>query len=277
MSDLPEPMTASDCDVTNLDAFPLNVEKLFGSELWALASGDEFRAAVALWGRAWKQVPAASLPDDDRVLAAFSGAGAKWRKVKEMALRGFVLCSDGRLYHKTLASEATAAYARKLAFQKKRTVDAERLSKWRSTRSETPAETPNETRFNGVDETQSETRSETRFVAEGREGSKVSKKELCQSTEIREGPIFDEIWNEYPHPPNRGAKPIEKFAKLSFEEKTRFQQAIPLMKKKLDADRKRGFDRAPPMFSTYLNQRRWETEFEAAPAERERSGVQKWI
>src|SRR5262245_26330048 len=93
----PEPFTTPDIDVRDLDGFMLNAERLMASELFALATGDEFKAAVALWCRAWKQVPAASLPNDDRILAAFSGAGSKWRKVRDMALRGFILCSDGRL------------------------------------------------------------------------------------------------------------------------------------------------------------------------------------
>ncbi len=55
-----------------------------------------------------------------------------------MALRGFVLCSDGRLYHPVLSADAVQAYQRKQAFQKKRETDAERLRQWRSSQSETP-------------------------------------------------------------------------------------------------------------------------------------------
>lgn len=109
MTVAPEPFTPSDCDVRNLDGFMLNVEKLMASELWAISTGEEFKAALALWCRAWKQVPAASLPNDERVLMAFSGAGARWKKVRDVALRGFVLCSDGRLYHPVLAADAIRA------------------------------------------------------------------------------------------------------------------------------------------------------------------------
>lgn len=101
-------------DVREFNGFMLDVEKLTASELVALSSGEEFKAAVMLWCRAWKQVPAGSLPNDDRVLAAFSGAGKQWKKVKEMALRGFVLCSDGRLYHQTLCEDARRAYGKKV-------------------------------------------------------------------------------------------------------------------------------------------------------------------
>lgn len=106
---LPEPLVPADVDVDRLPGFILDVDRLFSSELYALASGDEFRAAVSLWARAWKQHPAGSLPDDDAILAAFSGAGPRWRKVKAMALRGFVKCSDGRLYHRVLCEDVLRA------------------------------------------------------------------------------------------------------------------------------------------------------------------------
>ena len=105
----PDPFTTAEQDVSGLDGFMLNTDRLMVSELWALATGDEFKAAIGLWCRAWKQVPAGSLPNDEKVLAAFSGAGKAWPKVRDMALRGFVLCSDGRLYHKTLCDDVKRA------------------------------------------------------------------------------------------------------------------------------------------------------------------------
>jgi hypothetical protein len=107
-----EPLTDETVDVSGLSGFMLDVDRLLSSELIALASGDEFKAAVLLWSRAWKQVPPASLPDDDRVLASFAGLGAnlpKWRKVRPMAMRGFIKCADGRWYHPVLATDAKRA------------------------------------------------------------------------------------------------------------------------------------------------------------------------
>lgn len=108
-----EPLTTIEHDIAGLDGFMLNTEKLMASELWALATGDEFKAAMGLWCRAWKQVPAGSLPNDERVLAAFSGAGRAWHKVRDVALRNFILCSDGRLYHTTLCEDVHRAHAAK--------------------------------------------------------------------------------------------------------------------------------------------------------------------
>ncbi|WP_407521868.1 DUF1376 domain-containing protein [Methylobacterium oryzisoli] len=108
-TDLPAPPVPADTDISGFARFMLDVDRLFASELWALSTGEEFKAAMALWGRAWQQTPAGSLPDDDRLLAAFSGTHKRWPKVREMALRGFVKCSDGRLYHRVLCEEVARA------------------------------------------------------------------------------------------------------------------------------------------------------------------------
>lgn len=163
-----DPLVPTYCDCRDLDGFMLNVERLMASELVALSSPAVIGSALLLWARAWKQVPAASLPDDEKVLAAFAKLSVpQFGKVREEVLRGFVKCSDGRFYHKTLAVEAVNAYERKVAFQRKRSGDAERLRKWRMER-----------RGNGV-ETQGETNGETRFVREGQghKGSKSSSQE----------------------------------------------------------------------------------------------------
>ena len=114
---LPAPLVPHDVDITGLDGFMLDVQRLFSSELWALSTGDEFKAALALWGRAWQQSPPGSLPDDERILAAFSGNPAKWRKLRDMAMRGFVKCSDGRWYHKTLCEDVLRAADKREKFK----------------------------------------------------------------------------------------------------------------------------------------------------------------
>ncbi len=155
-SDLPAPLLAADVDVRDLDGFMLNVERLMASELVALSSHEVIAAALFLWCRAWKQLPAASLPDDDRVIAAFARLPLpKFRKIKPEILRGFIKCSDGRLYHKVLVGEAVSAFGRKKAFHGRRERDAERLRQWRLKQPR------------NADETHDETPDETRFVREG--------------------------------------------------------------------------------------------------------------
>ena len=93
---------------------PLDVVRLFDSDFYALSSGDEFKAGLSLWCKAFLQRPAGSLPDDDRLLAHLSGAGSAWKRVKVMALRGWTRCSDGRLYHKTVAEKVLEAWQSRL-------------------------------------------------------------------------------------------------------------------------------------------------------------------
>lgn len=108
---LPPPPVPADCDLRGMPGFMLDTERLMASELWALSDGTAFKAAMALWCRSWRQVPAASLPDDDATLRAFAGlTPAAWKKARDLALRGFVKCSDGRLYHKVLAEDAARAW-----------------------------------------------------------------------------------------------------------------------------------------------------------------------
>lgn len=146
MNDLPEPFVPADCDCRTLDSMPFNVERLMASELVAVGSHVEVMAAIFLWCRAWKQMPAASLPDDDAVLAAFARLPiAKFRKMRERVLHGFVKCSDGRLYHRFLAEVAIEASQRRAAFVGKREREAQRIAEWRRKRQTNANGTPTET------------------------------------------------------------------------------------------------------------------------------------
>ncbi|WP_439671408.1 DUF1376 domain-containing protein [Cupriavidus necator] len=92
---------------------PLEVKRLLSSETWILGDGEERAAALALWLESWHQIPAASLPDNDRMLEHLSQS-KKWKKAKAHALRGWVKCSDGRLYHATVAEKALEGWIGKL-------------------------------------------------------------------------------------------------------------------------------------------------------------------
>lgn len=113
---VPAPLTPPDCDLRDFAFMPLDVARLRDSDLSIQVGAEEFRAAVLLWCAAWHQVPAASLPDDDKALAALAGYGrivAEWRKHREGALYGWVKCSDGRLYHPVVAEKARDAWLAK--------------------------------------------------------------------------------------------------------------------------------------------------------------------
>lgn len=116
MSELPAPLISGDVDLRNFPFMALDVVRLQASELFAESTPEEFGAAMRLWCWAWHQCPAGSLPDDDAKLAWRAGYGRfvkRWRRVREGALRGFVKCSDGRLYHPSICEMATAAWAKK--------------------------------------------------------------------------------------------------------------------------------------------------------------------
>lgn len=113
MSDLPVPLTPADCDLQDFEFMPVMVRRLLKSETWSLGTGDERAAAVALWFESWHQVPAASLPSDDRLLKRLADSD-KWGKVKAQALRGWVLCADGRMYHPVVAEKALESWIEKL-------------------------------------------------------------------------------------------------------------------------------------------------------------------
>jgi uncharacterized protein YdaU (DUF1376 family) len=134
MTELPEPLTPADCDLRGLEFMPLDTVRLIDSDLFAISTGEEFKAALALWCKSWSQVPAASLPDDDRVLAFLSGTGARWKKVKTVALRNWVKCADGRLYHPVVAEKALEALPRRKAHQEAKSGENARKEREREDR-----------------------------------------------------------------------------------------------------------------------------------------------
>jgi len=131
MMDLPAPLTPADCDLRDFAFLPLDVVRLRDSDLAIHVTGEEFRCAVLLWCASWHQVPAASLPDDDKTLAALAGFGravGEWAKHRDGALRGWVKCSDGRLYHSVIAEKAREAWASKHEYAHRKLLDRLRKS-----------------------------------------------------------------------------------------------------------------------------------------------------
>lgn len=112
------PLVPPEVDLRDFGFMPLHVGRLLSSSLWIKAKRDPRvgHAAMSLWCKAWHEVPAASLPDDDELLADFAGCTPdEWQRVRDKALAHFVRCSDGRLYHETIAAEALSAWEAKQA------------------------------------------------------------------------------------------------------------------------------------------------------------------
>jgi hypothetical protein len=99
---------------------PLDVGRLRDSDLASDETPEACWAAVLLWCASWHQVPAASVPDNDSWLAKHAGYAQRgkiskeWAEVREGALRGWIKCSDGRLYHPVVAEKAVDAWNSKL-------------------------------------------------------------------------------------------------------------------------------------------------------------------
>lgn len=129
MTDLPLPPIAATVDLRNYPGMLIQVQRLRDSDLRRRSSGDEFKAGLLLWCAAWHQVPCGSLPDDNVELADFACIGTgnaalrAWEKIRPMALRGWILCSDQRLYHPLMVEQAKVAWASKQA-QRERTMKA---------------------------------------------------------------------------------------------------------------------------------------------------------
>ena len=120
------PLVPADVDLRDFPFTPLFRSKLFNSEFHALATDTEWRCGVTLWLKSWDQIPSGTLPTDDVTLCRLAELGRdlkKWQRIKGGALRGWMLCSDGRLHHRVVAESVLEAWKRKLT-QRAKTISA---------------------------------------------------------------------------------------------------------------------------------------------------------
>jgi hypothetical protein len=121
MTDRPAPMVPAEVDLRDFAFMPLDVQRLRDSDLASDETPEACWAAVLLWCASWHQVPAASIPDNDQWQAKHCGyvaqgkVSAGWKRIRNGALRGWVPCSDGRLYHPVVAEKAMESWRHKLA------------------------------------------------------------------------------------------------------------------------------------------------------------------
>lgn len=115
-----QPLVPPDADLRGFPFFPLYRARLFASTFHVKANDGEWRAGVTLWLKSWDQVPAGSLPNDDAELCHLADLGRdlkRWRKLRAMALHGWKVGDDGRLYHHTVAEYVNAALVSKQSQQ----------------------------------------------------------------------------------------------------------------------------------------------------------------
>jgi hypothetical protein len=132
-SEVQDPLVPSHIAFSGHSFVQFGIQWLTESD-FAFLSGEGYKAAIMLLSKSWQQTPAASLPDDDRLLANMAGFGrgptavTEFKKVKDEALSDFVLCSDGRFYSQALAPRAIDAWKNFDRTKKAREVKAEKRS-----------------------------------------------------------------------------------------------------------------------------------------------------
>lgn len=118
---MPAPLVPAEVDLRDFAFMPLDVQRLRDSDLASDETPEACWAAVLLWCASWHQVPAASIPDNDQWQAKHCGYVAQgkvssgWKRIRNGALRGWLPCSDGRLYHPVVAEKALESWRHKLA------------------------------------------------------------------------------------------------------------------------------------------------------------------
>jgi hypothetical protein len=119
---LPDPLTPIDCDLRDFLRMPLEVGRLLTSTTWIEAAKAPRigHALMSMWCAAWHQVPAGSLENNEATLHRLSmcPTDKEWRAVRPALMRGWVLCSDGRLYHPVVCELALEGLLEKLAARK---------------------------------------------------------------------------------------------------------------------------------------------------------------
>lgn len=273
-----EPLTPKDLDLRDFPWMPLDVGSLRDSNMAILASGDAFRAAVLLWCASWHQVPAASLPNEDRLLANLAGYGRDldgWAAVRDEALCSFIECSDGRLYHPVVAAKAIEAGEHRKK-QRKRTEAAtlarrgvkrdDGLNDHRNDRrnddcSDRPNDHRNDLQQKGPDQTTPDRIALSRSIKGDRPEPARSAGDALQALAVRGEPShFDYFWQTYPRRDGANPrKPAEaKFAAL-VKSGVDPEKMISEVKKLAQMETTRGNigTRFIPQAITWLNQQRW--------------------
>ena len=96
-----------------------DVVRLTNSEFVMGASREAVGAAFTLWFSSFHQVPAGTLPDNDRLLQRMSCCtDREWKRVGKEAMHGWMLCSDGRYHHPVVADVVRESWKKKRHGQK---------------------------------------------------------------------------------------------------------------------------------------------------------------
>ena len=120
MSDpLPAPLVPEGVDLRSFPWMRFDVVRLTNSEFVMGASREAVGAAFTLWFSSFHQVPAGTLPDNDRILQRMAGCtDREWKRSGAEAMHGWELSSDGRYHHETVAAVVLETWKKKRHGQK---------------------------------------------------------------------------------------------------------------------------------------------------------------
>ena len=275
MSDLPAPLVPADVDLRDFPFMPLDVLRLRDSDLACVEDAEVFRCAVLSWCVSWHQIPAASLPDDDVLLARLLGFGRDvkgWKRVRAAGgMRGWLVCDDGRLYHPVVGVKARDAWAAKLA-QRARTEAARKareearqrqsqsLSQTATeTATETVTETVTETATESVTETATETVTASKGQGQGQgQGYKYPPTPRKRGASVHGFPPgFEAFWAAYPRKVAKEAA-AKAFARLRPDERLLGLMLAELRRQAASAAWQKDRGEFVPHAATWLNGKRWE-------------------
>ena len=102
---LPEPPYPADTRVRGWQ-FRIDHERLNASDTWALSPPNMRPWLLMMWHVSWMQWPAGSFTNDDGIIAAKIGMDREtFDANRDLLMRGWELCADGRLYHRTVVEQ----------------------------------------------------------------------------------------------------------------------------------------------------------------------------
>ena len=142
IDDRPAPMVPAEVDCRTFPSLMLDMHAT-RSLWWITTDGPAFKAGITLMVQSWSELPAGTLPKDDRLLAHLTGMSLDaWRVVKDGALAGWALCADDRYHHPEVAKRVMASWGVKMEARKKAKTAASRRWSGRSGGSDAGADDP---------------------------------------------------------------------------------------------------------------------------------------
>ena len=128
-NELPDPPYPADLKANGWSPAQ-DIDRIVTSDTWVLAEEDERPWLLRIWLEAWRSVPVGSMPADRRMFARRIGCNVAFLEAHaEILMRGWVLHTDGSLYHTFIITQVQAMLAT-------RSKNREKIKEWRKAQAE---------------------------------------------------------------------------------------------------------------------------------------------